>query len=78
MTRGGHGLPNVLIVSAMAVPRVAARRAGSLWLSSTPLDTPRRTPMKQRKILQSLSVLGRFRVTLNPECTVTQNGEKMG
>jgi hypothetical protein len=56
----GHGLSKVSLVPYMpypsmlcrqppltAVSRVLAPRVGGLWPSSTPLDTPRRTPLTQ-------------------------------
>jgi hypothetical protein len=54
MARGGHGLSTVLLGSAMpypsmpcglATPEMASCEVGDLRPSSTPLDTPRRTPM---------------------------------
>jgi hypothetical protein len=56
MARGGDGISKVslgfghillfyTLQVATTVSRVADRRAGGLQSSSTPLDTPRRTPM---------------------------------
>jgi hypothetical protein len=49
MARGGHGLPKVSPGPAQPDPYMPcgwpAYRAGGLRLSSTPLDTPRCTPM---------------------------------
>jgi hypothetical protein len=54
MARGGHGLPKVSPGPAISYPPTPCERAtpetalheggGSLLASSTPLDTPRRTP----------------------------------
>jgi hypothetical protein len=46
----------------MAVSGVATRKAGSLWQSSIPLDTPRHTPLSEinkpfsTKVVEILSV----------------------
>jgi hypothetical protein len=49
MARGGHGLPKFTpratkLYASMLFQGWPARRLGSLWSSSTLLDTPRRSP----------------------------------
>jgi hypothetical protein len=53
MARGCHGLPKVLPWPAMPYPSTPCR-AGGLQPSSTPLDTPRRTPIvKKKKVIDA-------------------------
>jgi hypothetical protein len=52
MASGGHGLPEVSLGQSIDMAQSitchalqGVMKASSLWLSSTPLDTPRRWPL---------------------------------
>jgi hypothetical protein len=58
MARGGHGLPKAKVSAGSAMPYLSTPWTGGVRQSSTPLDTPRRTPMREsgKRNRQELSV----------------------